>query len=83
MLIKMKGLLIQWGTVVNTSGSTNFFTQNLIAYSNAEYKIFLQGRYSKQAEAYPIVNTTNITSHSFQYFWAENTNYLNYCTIGY
>ena len=61
----MNGLLIQWGTVVNTSGSTNFFTQNLIAYSDTEYKIFLQGRFSRQAGDYTVVNIANIIPSHF------------------
>ena len=79
----MNGLIVQWGTVSNTSGSERFFTQSLIAYSNTDYKIFLQGRFTKESTSYPIVNTTNITPSSFQYFWSRSTNYLNYYTIGY
>ena len=79
----MNGLLIQWGTVANTSGVSGWLTQNLIAYSNTEYKIFLQGRFHKGASDCPVVNTTNTTSNSFQYYWSGSTNYLNYCTIGY
>ena len=77
-------MIEQWGTVANTSGSSSWVTQkNLITYSNTEYKIFLQGRFSRSAGDYAIVNTTNITSDSFQYFWSNDTNYLNYYTIGY
>ena len=79
----MNGLLIQWGTVAHTNGASSWLTQNLIAYSNTEYKIFLQGRFNKEATDCPVVNTANVTSQSFQYYWADVTNYLNYCTIGY
>lgn len=76
--------MIQWGTVTNTSGSTVFLKQKLpLAYSNTNYKIFLQGKFHKQATSSPVVHGTNVTVQTFEYFWADNTNNLNYLTVGY
>ena len=80
----MNGLLIQWGTVTNTNGSSTWLTNNLhIAYTNTDYKIFLQGRLTESTYLTPVIRTINVNYQSFEYYWGENTNYLNYYTIGY
>lgn len=76
--------MIQWGTVTNTSGSSDWLTQKLpIAYTNTYYKIFLQGRYVDRLDSTPIVKNSNVNYDSFLYYWGNNSNNLNYYTIGY
>lgn len=77
-------MLIQWGTVTNISGSPDWLVQKLpLAYSNTDYKIFLQGRTQNAEIATFVVRDIDITVQTFKYYWGTGTNNLNYLTIGY
>ena len=80
----MNGLIIQWGTVSNTSGASDWLVQTLpLKYSNTNYKIFLQGRCRNAESATFVVRDIDITVQTFKYYWGRGTNDLNYLTIGY
>ena len=78
------GLLIQWGRVSNTSGAVDWLTQRLdLAYSDANYKIYLQGRSRNAESATFVVRDVDTTALTFKYYWGQGTNLLDYLTIGY
>lgn len=82
--ILTNGLIVQWGTVTHTGTASDWLTQTLpLAYSNASYKIFLQGKSRNQEQLTPVVRDIEETPQSFKYFWGSANNNINYFTIGY